>query len=629
MCGICGVVSIAQNDKIEKEILLKMMDSMVHRGPDDEGIYIDSNMALGSRRLSIIDVAGGRQPISNEDQSLWIVFNGEIYNFKELRRYLDHKGHTLCTQTDTEVILHLYEEFGADCVNHLNGIFAFAIWDKYRKELLLARDRMGIKPLYYTQVNGQLIFGSEMKVLLANPAVQAEIDLIALSEYLSYEFVPTPHTIISKVYRLEPGHTLRFSRRGLEIQQYWNLSLARSESRPPVDWHDYTNNMYDTLQASVQKELVSDVPVGVLLSGGIDSSTVAAFMVDAYPGKVDSFSVGFEEPSFDESYYARKVASHLGTQHHELILTAKKAAELVPSITDFLDEPFGDSSLIPTFLLSKFAGEHVKVVLGGDGGDELFAGYPTLTAHKLIEFYERVVPRILRAKVAPKFIDMMPVSFNNLSTDFKIKRFLAGRGVPLQARHHRWLGSFVDEEKALLLQDWITPILNDTYKRAYRHGQDCDAVHHLNKILYTDIKMYLEGDILFKVDRASMAASLEVRVPFLNRDVVQFASELPLSMKLNRFTGKYLLKKCMGHRLPQDVIHRRKKGFNMPVANWLTKDLREVTLDLLSQEFVIRQGLFQYGYIKQLLEEHSERRRDHRKLLWTLLVFQLWYRKYI
>jgi asparagine synthase (glutamine-hydrolysing) len=301
---------------------------------------------------------------------------------------------------------------------------------------------------------------------------------------------------------------------------------------------------------------------------------------------------------------------------------------LVPSIVDFLDEPFGDSSLIPTYLLSKFAGQNVKVVLGGDGGDELFAGYPTLVAHRLIEYYERVVPWFMRAKVAPKIIELMPVSFNNLSTDFKIRRFLAGRGVPLQARHHRWLGSFTEEEKHQLLQGWITPILNDTYKRAYAHGLDCDAILPLNKILYTDIKMYMEGDILFKVDRASMAASLEVRVPFLNRDVVQFATELPLSLKLNRFTGKYLLKKCMAHRLPQEVIRRRKKGFNMPVADWLTKDLRSLTLDLLSQDYINRQGLFSYAYVKQLLDEHYERKRDNRKLLWTLLVFQLWFQKY-
>lgn len=602
---------------------------MNHRGPDEQGIYIDKQVGLGSCRLSIIDLTSGRQPIANEDETMWIVFNGEIYNYRELRTYLQRRGHTLHTRSDTEVILHLYEEFGTDCVQHLNGIFAFAIWDIAREELFIARDRMGIKPLYYTETANQLIFGSEMKVMLAHPDVERDIDLISLNEYLSFEYVPSPRTIIRNIYRLEPGHILRYSAHGLRIQQYWNVSLARSESRPPVHWRDYAAGLYDILKSVVRQELVSDVPVGVLLSGGIDSSTITALMVESYPGTVDSFSIGFEEASFDESRYARMVAKHLGTRHHELILTSKMAAEIVPTITDFLDEPFGDSSLIPTFLLSRFAREHVKVVLGGDGGDELFAGYPTLVAHRLIEYYERVVPWSVRAYVAPRILDLMPVSFSNISFDFRVRRFLAGRGVPLQARHHRWLGSFVDEEKSLLLQDWLKPVLRDTYARAYTHARECDAHLPLNQVLYDDMKMYLEGDILFKVDRASMAASLEVRVPFLNRDVVGYVTELPLELKLHRLTGKYLLKKSIEHVLPRDVVKRPKKGFNMPVADWLTGELRDLVLDMLSEERITRQRLFNYAYVRHLLDEHLARRRDNRKSLWTLLIFQLWYDAYI
>lgn len=629
MCGICGIVDFKTSQPVNQDILLKMTQAMKHRGPDEQGFYNCGPAGLGSRRLSIIDLASGRQPIANEDQSMWIVFNGEIYNYRELRIYLQKKGHTFRTQTDTEVILHLYEEFGLDCIQHLNGIFAFAIWDIPRQELTLARDRMGIKPLYYTETNNSFIFGSELKVVLAHPEVKREIDLISLNEYLSFEYVPSPRTIIRHIYRLEPGYILRFNQQGLHRQSYSNISLARSESRPPVHWRDYATGLYDRLRESVKQELVSDVPVGVLLSGGLDSSTIAALMTELYPGTVDSFSVGFEETSFDESRYARTVAQHVGTRHNELILTSQMVAEMVPTITEFLDEPFGDSSLIPTYFLSLFARGQVKVVLGGDGGDELFAGYPTLTAHRLIEYYERIVPWPVRASLAPKVLDMLPVSFNNISFDFKVRRFLAGRGVSLQARHHRWLGSFMDEDKALLLQDWLKPVLRDTYTQAYTHTRECDARLPLNQLLYNDIKMYLEGDILYKVDRASMAASLEVRVPFLNREMVQFATDLPVELKLHRLTSKYLLKKSMEGKLPREIIHRRKKGFNMPVAHWLMGELRELVLAMLSEERIIRQGFFNYSYIKQLLDQHFSRQRDNRKFLWTLLIFQLWYDRYI
>ena len=629
MCGICGIVTINASQPVDRDVLLKMMQVMKHRGPDEQGIYIDERVGLGSCRLSIIDLTSGRQPIANEDESMWIVFNGEIYNYRELRTYLQKIGHTFHTRTDTEVILHLYEEFGVDCVQHLNGIFAFAVWDIPRKEVIIARDRMGIKPLYYTQTANWFVFGSEMKVMLAHPDVERDIDLISLNEYLSFEYVPSPRTIIRNVYRLEPGHILRYNAQGLHIRQYWNINLARSESRPPVNWRDYASGLYDTLKSAVRQELVSDVPVGVLLSGGIDSSTIAALMVKSYPGVVESFSIGFEEASFDESHYARMAARYLGTRHHELILTGRMAAETVLTITDFLDEPFGDSSLIPTFLLSRFAGERVKVVLGGDGGDELLAGYPTLVAHRLIEYYERLIPWSVRAHVAPRVLDLIPVSFSNISFDFRVRRFLSGRGVPLQARHHRWLGSFVDEEKSLLLQDWLQPVLRDTYAQAYVHAFECDARLPLNQVLYDDMKMYLEGDILYKVDRASMATSLEVRVPFLNRDVVRFATELPLGLKLHRLTGKYLLKKSVERVLPREIIERPKKGFNMPVAHWLTSELRDLVLDMLAEERITRQGFFNYAYVRHLLDEHFSRRRDNRKLLWTLLIFQLWYDKYI
>lgn len=630
MCGICGVAVSRGGPNVSEEILRKMNQTITHRGPDEDGYYVKDSIGLASRRLSIIDLASGTQPIENEDGTIRIVFNGEIYNYKDLRNYLEKHGHLFQTQSDTEVILHLYEEFGTDSLQYLDGIFGFAIWDEKKQELLLARDRMGIKPMYYTHLpDWQFIFGSELKAILANPAVERKIDLVSLNEYLSYEYVPSPRTIIRNVWRLEAGHFLIFNRRGVEIRSYDNISFRQSESRPPVDWRDYSSALYKTLHSAVARELVSDVPVGVLLSGGLDSSTIAALMVDLYPGKVESFTIGFEENSFDESKYAQQVAKHLNTQHNEMILTSRKATELVSEISNFIDEPFADSSIIPTYLLSRFARQKVKVVLGGDGGDELFAGYPTVLSHRLIEYYERVMPWFARAYIAPRVMEKLSVSFDNISLDFRIRRFLSGRGVPLITRHQRWLGSFVDEEKASLLQNWIHPVLRDTYYQSYQYASECDAKIPLNQILYNDLKTYLEGDILYKVDRASMAASLEVRVPFLNREVVQFANNLPLNLKLHNFTGKFLLKKMMEGRLPNEIINRPKKGFNMPVAYWLSSNLKEFMLDMFSPSFIKRQNLFNVSYIQQLTNEHFEHRKDNRKLLWTLLMFQIWYQNYI
>ncbi|MFN8371326.1 MAG: asparagine synthase (glutamine-hydrolyzing) [Anaerolineae bacterium] len=628
MCGICGIANLQSHAPVDEALLHRMTASITHRGPDEDGFYCRDFVGMGMRRLSIIDLSTGQQPIPNEDHTCWIVYNGEIYNYRELREYLLKRGHVFRTHADTEVILHLYEDFGDDCVQHLNGIFAFAIWDQNREELFLARDRMGIKPLYYAEVEGQLVFGSELKVLMQHPAIKRDIDLIALNEYLSYEYVPSPRTILRGISRLESGHSLRFSQaKGVRLRRYWDVDLSRSETQGKKGWRDY--NLLEVLRQSVKQELVSDVPVGVLLSGGVDSSTVAALMAQLYPDRVDSFSIGFEEDSFDESRYAKMVAEHVGTRHHELKLTDKMAMGMVANITDFLDEPFADSSLIPTYLLSRFAREKVKVVLGGDGGDELFAGYPTLVAHKMLRHYERYMPHTLHKHVVMNVVDRMGVSFDNISFDFRLRRFLSGRGIPLEARHHRWLGAFIDEEKSALLQDWVRPVLRDTYVRAYEHAADTRAQRHLNRVMYDDLKMYLEGDILFKVDRASMAASLEVRVPFLNRDVVDFVATIPFDLKLNGLTGKYILKKSVESLLPREIIYRKKKGFNMPVAYWLAGELRPLLLDMLSQTRIEQQGIFQYGGVKQLLDEHFAKKRDNRKKLWTLLMFQLWYDRYM
>jgi asparagine synthase (glutamine-hydrolysing) len=628
MCGICGIIYADWARPVETVLIEAMCRTIVHRGPDDQGVYVQGNVGLGSRRLSIIDLEGGRQPIHNEDETVWIVFNGEIYNYPDLTRLLERRGHRFYTGSDTETIVHAYEEFGDEFLQHLNGMFAFALWDVQRQRLLLARDRTGIKPLYYTQHDGALIFGSELKTILAYPNIPRTIDLVALDEYLSFEYVPSPRTIFQGISKLPPGHALAFAEDQVRTWQYWDINLARSEGVQPKRLSEYEAELLEVLREAVHKEMISDVPIGVLLSGGIDSSAVAALMAEAAPENVKSFSIAFDDPSFDESHHARQVVRYLGTEHHELTLTPKTMLDLVPRIAEFLDEPLGDSSIIPTFLLSQIARQYVKVALGGDGGDELFAGYSTLQAHRLVEYYERLLPGVVRYHLVPWVVDRLPVSFDNISFDFKARRFIAGRGVSLMERHHLWLGSFTPTQKRQLLQPWAQVQEKDTYHVAFDHLHACQAREPLNQLLYCDMKLYLDGDILPKVDRASMANSLEVRVPLLNHTLVEYVAGLPHDLKLHRLTTKYILRRALRGRLPDAILRRGKKGFNMPVAKWLTGPLYPLAEEMFSEERLEREGFFEPTYVRGLLEDHLAGWHDHRKLLWTLLVFQLWYERW-
>jgi len=628
MCGICGVVNFERGEPVDPGMLAAMNSTLIHRGPDDEGYYLDGPVGLGSRRLSIIDLEGGRQPIHNEDETVWIVFNGEIYNFRELRLLLEKLGHHFYTCSDTEAIVHAYEEFGGECVDYLNGMFAFALWDKPRQRLFIARDRLGIKPLYYTQLQGMLVFGSELKAVVAHPTVERRVDLVALNEYLSFEYVPTPRTIFQGIRKLSPGHTLTLERGQMRVKRYWDIQLGRSETSQPRGKADYVAELRETLREAVRQELVSDVPIGVLLSGGLDSSAVAAMMAELMPGNVKSFSIAFDDPSFDESKYAKLVARHLGTEHYQLTLTAGITLDLLSDIAQFLDEPLGDSSVIPTYLLSQFTRQHVKVALGGDGGDELFAGYSTLQAHRLVEYYERIVPGVVRYRLVPWVVDRLPVSHDNISFDFKARRFISGRGVPIEERHHRWMGSFTPAQKRELLQPWLAAAVKDTYRVAFEHSRACEAEEWVNRVLYLDMKLYLEGGMLPKVDRASMANSLEVRVPLLNHTLVEYMAGLPHELKLHRMTTKYLLRLALRGLVPDAILRRGKKGFNMPVAKWLAGPLRSLAEDMFSQERLKREGFFNPTYVRQLLDEHLAGQRDHRKLLWTLLMFELWHMRW-
>jgi asparagine synthase (glutamine-hydrolysing) len=575
---------------------------------------------LGMRRLSIIDLEGGHQPMHNEDSTVWVVQNGEIYNHLELRKLLLAAGHSFNTQADTEVLVHGFEEWGEEMLERLNGMFAFAVLDRRRGTVLLARDRMGIKPLHYAIDGDRLVFASELKALLRDPALRKGIDQVALDDYLAYEFVPSPRSIVRGINKLEPGHTLTWSLGDStqRLRRYWSAQLNLDghgiDRRRSLE--DDCEQLRSVLRESVRKELISDVPLGVFLSGGIDSSAVAA-MMSQLGGDVKSFSVGFADRSFDESAHARLVAKHLGTEHHELTLEPHMLLELVPRLPDLLDEPLGDASIIPTYLLSEFTRRHVKVALGGDGGDELFAGYPTLQAHRLAQYYMRA-PRLLRKGLVEPVVRRLPVSRGNLSFDFRAKRFVSGAAFPTAERHQRWMGSFDQEERTGLLAQNVRHI--DT------EAADGDS---LNQVLLLDMRLYLENDILVKLDRASMMASLEGRVPLLNNDFVEYATQLPLNMKLRGLQSKFLLKRALRGILPAAILNRPKKGFGIPIAHWLRGPLKDQLLSVLSPERIAREGFFDPGSVKRLIDDHLGGRRDNRKQLWTLFAFELWHDGYL
>jgi asparagine synthase (glutamine-hydrolysing) len=630
MCGIYGYLSQAAT--IEPALLGRMGHALQHRGPDDEGELILNSTAvcvgLGHKRLSIIDLTpAGKQPMANEDETIWITFNGEIYNFREIRKRLQGSGHKFRSNSDTEVVLHLYEELGTNCLEQLNGMFAFALWDAKRKTLFLARDRTGKKPLHYCIAGGYFIFASEVKALLQHPSVSKELDLKALNKYLAYEYVPAPHTIFKSIKKLEPGHYLLYRDGEALAFQYWDIPI---EDYPISDRTEaqYTEELTELLQRAVSARLAADVPVGLFVSGGLDSGLVAA-MARKAKETLECFSIGFEESSFDESRYAQQIARSLGLKHHLRIFSAQEMLSMVERLPEILDEPLADPSILPLYLLSKFASEHMKVVLSGDGGDELFAGYQTYQAHKLVTFYDALPGFVKESIKAAAF--HLPVSHRYLSMDFKIKQFLRGVGVSSEVRFFLWRGAFSNAERSELLNPEVRRELHkeNAYEEIYRYVRQSGLTKELERILYLSMKLYLQDNNLVTVDRASMANGLEVRSPLLDRDVVDFVCRLPMEYKLKGLTTKYILKKVAEKFLPRDVVYRKKKGFGVPLAQWLNGELKEFMLDYLSQERIERQGIFHYPYVKKLIDEQLTKTKDNREPLWTLLVFQTWYEKYV
>jgi asparagine synthase (glutamine-hydrolysing) len=629
MCGIVGFLTSKSGNIPDHETLKRMRDVLIHRGPDDEGEYIrpldDQGpfVFLGHRRLSIIDLSGGSQPMPNEDGTIWVTFNGEIYNFKELRGDLEGKGHRFGTRSDTEVIVHSYEEYGEECFKFFNGMFAIGIWDEKKNRLILARDRLGKKPLYYSFFNGTLLFASELKAIMSYSAFPRRVDSVSLAKYLFFEFIPCPHTIFCDARKLPPASFLIWDGKELKVREYWT-PFHSPKTEAEFSENEAASRITELLRRSVKRRLVSDVPLGVFLSGGIDSSAVTALAQREDPGKIETFSIGFEDPSFDESSYALLASEHIGTNHHEQTMKPADLLNLVPHLPDILDEPMADASILPTYLLSKFTREYVKVALGGDGGDELFAGYPTYLAHKFARYYERWM-----APLHPMLTflgNLLPVSDNNISFDFKVKRFLSGIGYRESIRNFIWLGSFSLPDLHHVLSSGIGSHLNrdrlveeiSSYESAF------PLTDRTGLVQFLDLKLYLQEAILVKVDRASMACSLEVRAPFLDHELVEFVMGLPSEVKLKGFTSKYILKKAMEPFLPKEVIHRKKKGFGVPIAKWVKGPLKELFGDLLSPDRIRREGFLDPSYVSTLLEDHLAGKKDNRKQLWTLLVWELW-----
>jgi asparagine synthase (glutamine-hydrolysing) len=626
MCGICGFSS--PNERAaDLGILKKMMKTLEHRGPDDEGYYTEHGIALGHRRLSIIDLDTGKQPIHNEDETIYVVFNGEIYNFPVLRKELEKKGHRFYTKTDTEVLVHLYEEEEEGCVEKLAGMFAFAIWDRKKKKLLLARDRIGIKPLFYAYNGRNFAFASEPKALLQLPWIEGRLDPQGLSYYLSYDFIPAPYCIYEDIRKVPPGHLVVYQVGGIRCERYWDLDfndrfdgkLSTKELRELI-WKEFCR--------VVKAHLISDVPVGVLLSGGIDSTSVLAALRYEGVNDVKTFSIGFDDPSFDESIYFRRAASFFETEHYEEVLAPNKLIEIIPAVTAILDEPLADASIMPTYLLSGFTKGYVKVALGGDGGDELFAGYPTYQAFVLARHYENL-PQVIRF-LAEEVVKRLPVSFDNMSFDFRAKKFISGIFCPPVERHYTWMGTFLPEEKERLLVRSIKSRLSDfnSFNILHDYLQDKKFSSDLGKLLYLDTKLYLQDGVLVKVDRASMAHGLEVRVPFLDHRFVEMITGIPESLKLKGLTTKYIWKRAISERIPAEILRRGKKGFGIPIGKWFDGELKALLLELLSDDRLKRQDIFDPSAVGKLVSDHLTHQVDNRKKIWNLLVFQLWWDKF-
>jgi asparagine synthase (glutamine-hydrolysing) len=629
MCGLSGFVSL-DHRPADPAVVRRMTATLRHRGPDDEGYYVDGPVALGHRRLNIIDLATGHQPIANETGTVHAMLNGEIYNYRDLAARLRERGHRFTTSSDTEVIVHAWEEFGEDCLAHFNGMFALVLWDAERQTLFAARDRMGEKPFYYAELPRCFVFGSELRALLAHPEVDRELDLRGLSRYLAHGYLPDPHTILEGIVKLPPGHSVTLAAGKTRLVRYWNIPFDAARAGRPRSDEAWAEALWDSLCASVRHRLVSDVPLGVFLSGGIDSSAVTAAAVAVEPGRrFQTFSIGFEEPGYSEEQFARAVAERLGTEHHQFTFTSTDAAALLARLGTMLDEPLADPAFLPTLHLARHTRAAVTVALGGDGGDELLCGYPTALALGPVRAMNRLPGGALRAVAG--LVDALPASTGYGSPSFLLKQFVRGAVHPPDIATQIMMGGLTPSEQWELAAPEVreSAASFDPYADVAEAMEGAPAGDAISRLVYHHSKLYLAGQTLVKVDRATMAYGLETRAPFLDPGLVELTCAMPSSLKLHRFTTKYILKRALAGRLPDAILRRRKQGFGVPLAQWFRGPLRPILEETLNAERLRRIGLLAPEGVGRLIREHMSGRRDHRKVLWALLAFELWRESYL
>jgi len=619
MCGICG---FNWNDE---KLIQKMVQKIHHRGPDANGVKTFPGFSMGNARLSILDLsAKGNQPMSTRNDKLWIVYNGEVYNFPEIKKELTARGYKFNSHTDTEVVLKSYEEYGPGCLEKFNGMFAFAIWDEEKKELFLARDRIGIKPLYYYLKDGRLIFGSEIKSILEADCVKREVNLQSMYYYLGYEFVPAPDTMFKNIYKLRQGHYAIFKNSSLQIQKYWELKF-----KPEIlNEEEATDRIFTALEKSVQRRLISDVPLGVFLSGGLDSSTVVGLVSRLYPKKVRTFSIGYRDKTFSELPYAKTVSDFFNTEYNVLMIDPVSPEDIERSLYH-LDEPMTDLSTIPFYLISCKAREKVKVCLSGEGGDEIFLGYDRFKAAKINRYYN-IFPSFIRKKIISSLILRLPDQPQKKGAINMLKRFVEGTLYPEEAGAMRWQ-YFLNPEigQNIFIKSTQHHIAFTPFDPIYYFSRICNSANTTDRDIFVDIKLTMADSVLMKIDKMSMATSLEVRVPFLDHEVVELCASIPAGLKLNKLTTKYIFRKTLKKYglLPESIIYRGKQGYSLPVKNWLREELKDYMIDLFKNSPIIKEN-FNSSYLSLLINEHLQLKHNHNHILWALVNLSLWYKKF-
>ncbi|KHE92947.1 MAG: asparagine synthase (glutamine-hydrolyzing) [Candidatus Scalindua rubra] len=645
MCGICGKLSYG-GVQVDETLLRKMCRSLFYRGPDDEGVFVSSNsksqnskvqVGLGHTRLSVIDLSdAGHQPMCNEEKTIWLVCNGEIYNFEEIRTELKEKGHRFRSNTDSEVIIHLYEEEGIDCLKRLNGMFAFCIWDERLQKLWLCRDRLGIKPLVYYWDGETLIFSSEIKGILCDSNVRKEIDWTALDLYLTFNYIPAPKTIFENIRKLEPGYYLLAERKTVVTRKYWDIDtdITHLQGKPDRSSDQigfYKERLYELMENSVQKRMISDVQLGAFLSGGIDSSIIVGLMARNSERPVKTFSIGYKDmPLFDETKYAREVATFNKTEHYEFKLNYKDILDSFPDVLETLDEPFADSSAVPTYIVSRETKRHVTVALAGDGADELFAGYRMYQGEYMAKYYS-VLPRIIKEKIIGPFTNFLPDSRDRKYSEYmrRFKKFTKGMSVSLAERFYGWQEIFPFNTRRQLIKKHLRDKISfQTGQEIISQKLDKFTGDNINRMLYVDVKNSLPGDMLTKVDLMSMRNSLEVRAPFLDHEIVEFAFKMEGEVKLKGLKRKYILIETFKNILPPMLHNRAKWGFEMPIGAWLKNELKFLIDEFLSKDVINKQNIFEYEVIDCMIKKHLSNKVDYSWHLWNLIVFQHWFKRY-